>query len=78
MRKIEDRNVLLVSHDMGTVKQICDVGIVAHNAKLHYFKDINMAIDMYTEDKCLMELVYLWVEDYKNIKKQGLIFHLDF
>jgi capsular polysaccharide transport system ATP-binding protein len=47
MRKIEECNVLLVSHDMGTVKQICDVGIVAHNAKLHYFEDINRAIDMY-------------------------------
>ncbi len=23
-----------------------------------------------------MELVYLWVEDYKNIKKQGLTFRL--
>ncbi len=48
MRKIEECNVLLVSHDMGTVKQICDVGIVAHNAKLHYWcEDINRAIDMY-------------------------------
>jgi len=49
MRKIEQCNVLLVSHDMGTLRQICDVGIVAHNAKLHYFDNIDEAIDMYKE-----------------------------
>ncbi|SFV58525.1 Capsular polysaccharide ABC transporter, ATP-binding protein KpsT [hydrothermal vent metagenome] len=49
MKKIESCNVLLVSHDMGTLKKICDVGIVAHNAKLHYFDNVNDAIDMYKE-----------------------------
>jgi ABC-type polysaccharide/polyol phosphate transport system ATPase subunit len=39
----------LVSHDMGTLRDICDVGIVSHDAKLHYFKDVNEAIDMYTQ-----------------------------
>jgi capsular polysaccharide transport system ATP-binding protein len=47
MKKIETCNVLLVSHDMGTLRDICDVGIVSHNAKLHYFDDINDAIKMY-------------------------------
>lgn len=47
MKKIETCNVLLVSHDMGTLRDICDVGIVSHEAKLHYFDDINDAIEMY-------------------------------
>lgn len=47
MKKIETCNVLLVSHDMGTLRDICDVGIVSHEAQLHYFEDINDAIKMY-------------------------------
>lgn len=47
MKKIETCNVLLISHDMGTLRDICDVGIVSHEAKLHYFDDINEAIKMY-------------------------------
>jgi capsular polysaccharide transport system ATP-binding protein len=49
MKKIESCNVLLVSHDMGTLRDICDVGIVSHNAKLHYFDDIKDAIEMYQD-----------------------------
>lgn len=47
MKKIENCNVLLVSHDMGTLRDICDVGIVSYNAQLHYFSDVNEAIQMY-------------------------------
>ncbi len=47
MRKIERCNVLLVSHDMGTLKEICDVGIVLNNAKLHYCDNIKDAVTMY-------------------------------
>jgi len=47
MKKIETCNVLLVSHDMGTLRDICDVGIVVHNGKIRYFEDINKAINEY-------------------------------
>ncbi|HHB94492.1 MAG TPA: ABC transporter ATP-binding protein, partial [Campylobacterales bacterium] len=47
MKKIESCSVLLVSHDMGTLRDICDVGIVSNNAQLHFFDDINDAIKMY-------------------------------
>ncbi len=47
MRKIENCNVLLVSHDMGTLRDICDVGIVVNNGKMRYFDDINRAIEEY-------------------------------
>ena len=47
MKKIESCNVLLVSHDMGTLRDICDVGIVVNNGKIRYFEDINHAISEY-------------------------------
>ena len=37
LKKIETCKVLLVSHDMGTLKDICDSGIVVHNGKIQYF-----------------------------------------
>ena len=48
-KKIETCNVLLVSHDMGTLKEICDAGIVVNNGEIHYFDDINEAIKEYQD-----------------------------
>ena len=47
LKKIETCNVLLVSHDMGTLRDICDVGIVVDNGKMRYFDNINNAINEY-------------------------------
>jgi capsular polysaccharide transport system ATP-binding protein len=47
LKKIETCNVLLVSHDMGTLRDICDVGIVVNNGKMRYFDNINNAINEY-------------------------------
>jgi capsular polysaccharide transport system ATP-binding protein len=47
LKKIESCNVLLVSHDMGTLKDICDVGIVVNKGNIEYFEDINLAIKKY-------------------------------
>jgi len=47
LKKIENCNVLLVSHDMGTLRDICDVGIVVDNGKIEYFDNINSAIERY-------------------------------
>ncbi|CAA6800838.1 MAG: Capsular polysaccharide ABC transporter, ATP-binding protein KpsT [uncultured Sulfurovum sp.] len=47
IKKIETCKVLLVSHDMGTLKDICDSGIVVHNGNMEYFEDINVAIEEY-------------------------------
>lgn len=46
-KKIESCNVLLVSHSMPVLKEICDAGIVVHNGEMHYCNDINEAIDTY-------------------------------
>lgn len=49
MKKIEKCNVLLVSHDMGTLRDICDAGIVVDSGQIEYCEDINKAIDRYNE-----------------------------
>ncbi len=49
MKKIEKSNVLMVSHSMSDLKNICDVGIVLNNGKISYFDDINDAINVYKE-----------------------------
>ena len=46
-KKIESCNVLLVSHSMGTLKEICDVGVVLHEGRLNYFDKIEDAIQYY-------------------------------
>jgi len=48
-KKIENCNVLLVSHSMPILKEICDVGIVVHQGKIHYCDDINDAIITYNK-----------------------------
>ena len=49
MKKIETCNVLLVSHDMKTLKEICDVGVVVDEGTMIYYNDINDAIIKYEE-----------------------------
>jgi len=47
MKKIENCHVLLVSHDMKTLKEICDAGIVVNQGQMYYYNDINDAISKY-------------------------------
>ncbi|HHD79883.1 MAG TPA: ABC transporter ATP-binding protein [Epsilonproteobacteria bacterium] len=47
MKKIENCHVLLVSHDMGTLRDICDAGIVVNQGQIQYYTDINDAIAEY-------------------------------
>ena len=46
-KKIENCNVLLVSHSMPTLKEICDSGIVVDGGEMTYYEDINEAIAIY-------------------------------
>jgi len=41
------RNILMVSHGMPILKQMCDSGIVLEDGRLNYFEDINDAIACY-------------------------------
>ncbi len=49
MKKIEQCNVLLVSHDMGTLRELCDAGIVVDGGSIYYHDDIETAIEAYNE-----------------------------
>lgn len=48
-KKIESCNILLVSHDMNTLSELCEAGILLHEGKLHYHEDINDAINAYKD-----------------------------
>ena len=56
MKKIENCNVLLVSHDMKTLSELCHSGIVVHEGKMHYYESIEDAIACYEKinkgEKC--------------------------
>ena len=47
MKKIENCNVIIVSHSMQILKDICDVGIYLKDGKMTYFEDVQEAIDCY-------------------------------
>ena len=49
MKKIEHSNVLMVSHSMNDLKNICDAGIVVNDGKITYYENINEAIDEYNK-----------------------------
>jgi capsular polysaccharide transport system ATP-binding protein len=49
MAKIKTCSVLLVSHNMKTLQNICDAGIVVNNGNMEYFTDINDAVEAYNE-----------------------------
>jgi len=49
IKKIEKCNILLVSHDMKTLRELCEAGIVVNNGKMSYFENIEDAIDKYAE-----------------------------
>jgi capsular polysaccharide transport system ATP-binding protein len=46
-KKIENCNVLLVSHSMPILKEICHAGIVVSGGEMQYYEDINDAIAQY-------------------------------
>jgi len=47
MQKIETCSVLLVSHEMETLREICDAGIVVNEGKMYYYTNIHDAINEY-------------------------------
>jgi len=47
MQKIQTCNVLLVSHDMKTLREICDSGIVVNDGTMTWHDDIESAITAY-------------------------------
>ncbi len=48
-KKIESCHILLVSHDMGTLRELCKTGLLVNEGQLHYYENINDAITRYNE-----------------------------
>jgi len=48
-KKIESCNVILVSHDMNTLEEMCNTGLLVNNGELKFFEDISECIQIYKE-----------------------------
>lgn len=48
-KKIESCHILLVSHDMNTLRDLCETGLLVHEGELYYYEDVNDAIARYEE-----------------------------
>jgi len=48
-KKIETCNVVLVSHDMKTLKEMCHMGLLVHNGELKFFDNIEDGIKVYND-----------------------------
>ncbi len=48
-KKIESCHVILVSHDMNTLSDICQAGLLVHNGDLQYYDNIDDGIKRYQE-----------------------------
>ena len=47
--KIDSCHILLVSHSMPTLKEMCQAGLLLHEGQLHYYEDIEEGIARYEE-----------------------------
>ena len=50
LSRMETSSAILVSHEMGQMRNFCDAGIVLHEGKLAFFEDINTAIEVHLEN----------------------------
>lgn len=47
LERVRDASAIMVSHQMNTVRNFCDAGIVLHEGKLQYYEDLEEAIDLH-------------------------------
>lgn len=50
LARMEHSSAILVTHEMGQMRNFCDAGIVLHEGKLSYFDDINEAIEVHLDN----------------------------
>ena len=48
-KKIEKSQIILVSHNMPILREMCHMGLLIHEGKLHYFDYIGDAVAMYED-----------------------------
>lgn len=47
LERVRDASAIMVSHQMNTVRDFCDAGVVLHEGKLSYYSDLEEAIDLH-------------------------------
>ncbi len=47
--KAETSNIIMVSHNMNTIRSFCNIAILLHNEELKVYKDVEEAIALYTK-----------------------------
>lgn len=50
LTRMERSSAILVSHEMGQMRNFCDAGIVLHQGHLTFFEDVNDAIETHLEN----------------------------
>ena len=70
--KKEGRTVLYVSHNMNTIRQLCDRCIVLDKGKIIFSGDVEEAIGIYLGTKGPMQTCYEYTQEFhQNKKSQG-------
>ena len=71
--KGEGRTVLFVSHNMASVKQLCNRGVVLKNGSVHYRGNISDAINVYMNDSVDFNEKCIWKHNvqYRNLELVG-------
>jgi len=46
-KKVSECNIILVSHEMKTLREMCQTGLLLHEGKLHFFEDIDEGVKEY-------------------------------
>ena len=67
----EGRTVLYVSHNMNTIRQLCDRCIVLDKGKIIFDGDVDEAIDIYTGTLGSIQKEYIYSEQYRLGQKKG-------
>ena len=49
LERVRNASAIMVSHQMNTIRNFCDAGIVLHEGKLAYYPDLEEAIDLHLE-----------------------------
>lgn len=47
LERVKNASAIMVSHQVRTVRNFCDAGIVLHKGKLRYFEDLEEAIELH-------------------------------
>ena len=48
-RRRANADVILISHDMGAIRDYCERGMVLAGGRLHYFENVDDAVELYKQ-----------------------------